>query len=136
MMILYYKMLLNISYMLLEVEAEEEEEEVLVIVTTEMILKMKRTYSRVLLAYVKGSSRRTWKPRNQRCDRYKVQCFYCNKFGHFANKCWKKQADNSKLSTHMVEEIGNEEHPMFLNCNVNQESSKDIWFLTVHVATT
>ena len=42
--------------MLLEVEAEEdlvtqeEEDEVLVIVTSEMILKMKRSYSRVLLA--------------------------------------------------------------------------------------
>ena len=42
--------------MLLEVEAEEdlvteeEEGEVLVIVTAEMILKMKRSYSRVLLA--------------------------------------------------------------------------------------
>ena len=42
--------------MLLEVEveeeivAEEEEDEVLVIVTTEMILKMKRSYNRVLLA--------------------------------------------------------------------------------------
>ena len=23
-------------------------------------------------------------------DKYKVQCFYCKKFGHFANKCWKK----------------------------------------------
>ena len=41
--------------MLLEVDAEEdlvteeEEDEVLVIVTTDMILKMKRSYNRVLL---------------------------------------------------------------------------------------
>ena len=53
---------------------------------------------------VRGSSRRTWNPRNQRYDRSKVQCFYCKKFGHFSNKCWKKQADASKLSTHITEE--------------------------------
>ena len=29
----------------------------------------------------------------------------------------------------MTEEIENEEKPMFLTCNVTQESSKDIWFL-------
>ena len=44
-------------------------------------------------------------------------------------KCWKKQADASKLSTHMTEEIENEEQPMFLTCNITQESSKYIWFL-------
>ena len=48
-------MLLNNSYMLLEVEAEEElvaEEEkveVLIIVTSEMIQNLKRSYSRTLL---------------------------------------------------------------------------------------
>ena len=29
----------------------------------------------------------------------------------------------------MTEETENEEQPMFLTCNVTQESSKDIWFL-------
>ena len=29
----------------------------------------------------------------------------------------------------MTKEIENEEQPMFLTCNVTQESSKDIWFL-------
>ena len=58
---------------------------------------------------VRGSSKRTWHLRNQSYDRSKVQCFYCKKFGHFANKCWNKQADSSKLSTHMIEEIKNEE---------------------------
>ena len=49
-------MFLNLSYMLLEVEAEEElvieeeEDKVLIIVTAEMILKIKRIYSRVILA--------------------------------------------------------------------------------------
>ena len=51
---------------------------------------------------VRGSSSRAWKPRNQRYDRSKVQCYYCNKFGNFANKYWKKQADTSKLSIHIT----------------------------------
>ena len=48
-------MLLNISYILLEVDAkeylliEEEEVEVLIIVTIEIILNLKRSYTRVLL---------------------------------------------------------------------------------------
>ena len=41
-------------------------------------------------ASVRGSSSRAGQSRNQRYDKSKVQCFYCNKFGHFANKCWKK----------------------------------------------
>ena len=43
---------------------------------------------------VRGSSNRTWQLRIQRCDRSKVQCFYCNNFGHFFNKCWKKETRN------------------------------------------
>ena len=39
---------------------------------------------------IRGSNSRTWQPINQRYDRSKVECFYCKKFGHFANKCWKK----------------------------------------------
>ena len=53
---------------------------------------------------IRGSSSRAGQSGNQRYDKSKVQCFYCKKFGHFANKCWKKQADASKLSTHMTEE--------------------------------
>ena len=59
----------------------------------------------------------------------KFKCFYCKKFGHFANKCWKKQADASKLSARIIEENENEEKPMFITCNVTQEISKDVWFL-------
>ena len=40
-----------------------------------------------------------------------------------------RNKDASKLSTHMIEETKNEKQPMFLTCNVTQESSKDIWFL-------
>ena len=78
---------------------------------------------------VRGNSSRAGQPENQRYGRSKVQCFYYKKFGHFANTCWKKQANNNKLSTHQIEETENEEKPMFLTCNVTQESSKDIWFL-------
>ena len=48
----------------------------------------------------------------------------------------KKQGDTSKLSTHITEETGNEEKPMFLTCNVTQESSKMYGFWTAHATTT
>ena len=67
---------------------------------------------------VRGSSSRAGQSGNQRYDKSKVQCFYCKKFGHFANKCWKKQADAIKLSTHMTEETENEENLMFFIFNV------------------
>ena len=50
---------------------------------------------------VRGSSSRARHSGNQRYDKSKVQCFYCKKFGNFSNKCWKKQEDASKLSTHI-----------------------------------
>ena len=53
---------------------------------------------------VRGHNSRPGQSGNQRYDKSKVQCFYCKKFGHFANKCWKKKAEASKLSTHMTEE--------------------------------
>ena len=70
-------------------------------------------------------------------DKSKVKCFYCKKFGNFSNKCWKKQKDASKLSTHIAKETESEEKPMFLTCNVTQESSKDIYgFWTMHAVIT
>ena len=62
---------------------------------------------------VMGSSHRTFQPINERYDRSKVQCFYCKKFRHFANKCWKKQAHTSKLSKDITEQTENEEKPLF-----------------------
>jgi hypothetical protein len=53
---------------------------------------------------LRGSSNRSWQQGNQRYDKSKVQCYYCNTFCHYTNKCWKKQAYARKQSPHMTYE--------------------------------
>ena len=50
---------------------------------------------------LRGSSNKPWQQENQRYDKTKVQCYYCKKFGHLTNKCWKKQADVGKHELHI-----------------------------------
>jgi hypothetical protein len=78
---------------------------------------------------LRGSSNKPWQQENQRYDKTKVQCYYCKKFGHFANKCWKKQEDVGKQSAHITNESEDHQNPVFLTCNVTQESANDILFL-------
>jgi hypothetical protein len=78
---------------------------------------------------LRGSSSKPWQQENQRYDKSKVQCYYCKKFGHFANKCWKKQADAGKQFAHITNESEDDQKPVFLTCNVTQESANDICFL-------
>ena len=51
---------------------------------------------------LRGSSSKPWKQEYQKFDKSNVQCYYCKKYGHYANKCWKKQADGGKPSVHIL----------------------------------
>jgi hypothetical protein len=81
------------------------------------------------LLNLRGSNNKPLQEENQRYDISKVQCYYCKKFGHFANKCWKKQAYARKQSAHITNESEDDQNPVLLTCNVTQESANDIWFL-------
>jgi hypothetical protein len=83
--------------MLLEAEEEEglvvEEEEVdLLVKETTKMIHNRREKTQQNPPSLRGSSSRSWKQGNQRYDKYKVQFYYYNKFGHYANKYWKKKA--------------------------------------------
>lgn len=37
-------------------------------------------------------------------DKKNVQCFHCNKFGHYASDCWSKQGETEKRNAHSIVE--------------------------------
>ena len=63
---------------------------------------------------------------SQRYDKSNIQCYYCKKFGHFANECHKKQADMSKQNANFSE---SNSETLFITCNVAQKNTNDLWFL-------
>ena len=68
----------------------------------------------------------------ERYDKSNIQCHYCNKFGHFASECRRKQYDMNKQKAHFTNENhpnNGEENTILITCNVAQESSKEVWFL-------
>ena len=65
----------------------------------------------------------------QRYDKSKVCIYYCEKYGHFANQCRKKQTYASKQLANLVEKSKENENPFLLNCNVAQGSSKNVYFV-------
>ena len=65
-------------------------------------------------------------------EKSNIQCHYCNKFGHFASECRKRQYDMNRQKTHFTNESQpntSEENTILITCNVAQESSKEVWFL-------
>jgi hypothetical protein len=63
---------------------------------------------------------------SQRYDKSKIQCYYCKKYGHFANECQKRQADMRKQNAHFSESSS---ETLFITCDVAQENASNIWFL-------
>jgi hypothetical protein len=54
---------------------------------------------------------------SQRYDKSKIQCYYCKKYGHFANECQKRQAYMRKQNAHFSESSS---ETMFITCDVAQ----------------
>jgi transposase InsO family protein len=80
----------------------------------------------------RGSSHSHSHHQAERYDKSNIQCHYCNKFGHFASECRKKQYDMNKQKAHFTNENqpnNGEENTILITCNVAQESSKEVWFL-------
>lgn len=65
----------------------------------------------------------------QRYEKSNVQCYYCKKYGHYANECRKKQHDmNNKSSANITRENISQDN-VLLACNMAETNSDDIWFL-------
>lgn len=65
----------------------------------------------------------------QRYEKSKVQCYYCKKYGHYANECRKKQYDmNNRFSVNFTRENISQDN-LLLACNMAETKSDDIWFL-------
>eukprot|EP00253_Pinus_taeda_P024203 PITA_24203 len=65
----------------------------------------------------------------QRYDKSQVQCHYCKKYGHYANKCRKKQNDmNSRQNVNFANEEDNNPKNVLLTCNIAQDKQEDFLF--------
>ena len=66
----------------------------------------------------------------QTYEKSHIQCHYCQKIGHFAPECRKKQFDMNRQNANFSRENHSENSDsMFITCNSAQESSKEVWFL-------
>eukprot|EP00253_Pinus_taeda_P019317 PITA_19317 len=65
----------------------------------------------------------------QRYDKSNVQCYYCKKYGNYANDCRKKQHDMSNRPNANVTRENISQDNVLLSCNMSETNSEDTWFL-------
>lgn len=65
----------------------------------------------------------------QRYEKSNVQCYYCKKYGHYANECSKKQHDMSNRSSANITRENISQDNVLSVCNMAETNSEDIWFL-------
>eukprot|EP00253_Pinus_taeda_P029009 PITA_29009 len=65
----------------------------------------------------------------QRYEKSNVQCYYCKKYGHYANECRKKQHNMSNRQNANVTRENISQTNVLLACNMAETNSEDIWFL-------
>lgn len=65
----------------------------------------------------------------QRYEKSNVQCYYCKKYGHYANECRKKQHDMSNRPNANVTRENISQDNVLLACNMAETNSEDISFL-------
>jgi hypothetical protein len=73
-----------------------------------------------------SSRERNHNQASQRYEKSKIQCYYCKKYGHFANEIQKRQEDMRKQNAHFSE---SNSETLFITCDVAQENASNIWFL-------
>eukprot|EP00253_Pinus_taeda_P014063 PITA_14063 len=65
----------------------------------------------------------------QMYEKSNVQCYYCKKYGYYANECRKKQHDMSNRQNANVTRENISQTNVLLACNMAETNSEDIWFL-------
>ena len=66
---------------------------------------------------------------SSRFDKSNIQCYQCERYGHFATECRKKQENLETLGANYPNVSNGNSGNLFIICNMAQESSKDVWFL-------
>eukprot|EP00253_Pinus_taeda_P029506 PITA_29506 len=78
-----------------------------------------------------GSSQKSGQhhAQGQRYEKSNVQCYYCKKYGHYANECRKKQYDMSNRTIANIARENISQDNVLIACNMAETQSDDIWFL-------
>ena len=64
----------------------------------------------------RGQNQNSSHPSGHRFDKSKIQCHYCNKFGHYAYECRKKQYDQGRKNQNQLRNTNTSSSTMFLAC--------------------
>ncbi|KAL4387339.1 hypothetical protein GQ457_09G012280 [Hibiscus cannabinus] len=66
--------------------------------------------------------------RFQQGNKFQVQCYNCNKYGHYSYECRSAPKNEERIHVAAAEEENEESH-VFLSYKGNEESKKNIWYL-------
>ncbi|KAL4353370.1 hypothetical protein GQ457_06G022260 [Hibiscus cannabinus] len=66
--------------------------------------------------------------RFQQRNKFQVQCYNCNKYGHYIYECRSAPKNEERIHVAAAEEENEESH-VFLSYKGNKESKKNIWYL-------
>eukprot|EP01018_Ginkgo_biloba_P002911 Gb_08588 [translate_table: standard] len=80
----------------------------------------------------KGKGRANFQQRGrgfQRYDKSFAQCYYCQKYGHFAFECRKRIADESKQEAQYANEGEGKEEYVLLTCSTEEKINEDKWYV-------
>ncbi|KAL4284866.1 hypothetical protein GQ457_16G010810 [Hibiscus cannabinus] len=64
----------------------------------------------------------------QQRNKFQVQCYNCNKYGHYSYECRSAPKNEERIHVAAAEEENEESH-VFLSYKGNEESKKNIWYL-------
>ncbi|KAL4383277.1 hypothetical protein GQ457_15G009090 [Hibiscus cannabinus] len=64
----------------------------------------------------------------QQRNKFQVQCYNCNKYGHYSYDCRSTPKNEERIHVAAAEEENEESH-VFLSYKGNEESKKNIWYL-------
>ncbi|GMJ05590.1 hypothetical protein HRI_004228200 [Hibiscus trionum] len=67
--------------------------------------------------------------RYQQGDKSQVQCYNCNKYGHYSYECRSTPKYEERINVATAEEENAEESHVFLTYKENEESKENIWYL-------
>ncbi|KAI5331652.1 hypothetical protein L3X38_021778 [Prunus dulcis] len=70
---------------------------------------------------------KTASPLHQACDKSKVQCFNCQKFGHYQNECNSLKFENKGHHAKFAENDNGNEETLLLAFNVVSDDEKNKW---------
>ncbi|OIT27673.1 retrovirus-related pol polyprotein from transposon tnt 1-94, partial [Nicotiana attenuata] len=85
-------------------------------------------------SYKQKNNNNYWKEQQshqnfQRCDKSKIQCYNCDKFGHYESECWSNKSGNKDVHAKMTENNGDKQGTLLFSNSGVEETKGNEWFI-------